>query len=242
MGRDLAGNQTSSVTDEITNILGSEILGGLFPPGATLLGEEEVCVRFGASRSAAREAVKILSAKGLLLTRPRRGSRIRPMKDWNFLDPSVLGWLRESATPRHFIIELLEVRLAFECEAAALAASRNDTNEIAAIREAFEAMRAASTGQGDPVSSDAAFHEAVLAATGNRFFLPLSALIHTALQYSVPTTNALFGHPVGDLHAHGKVLRAIEAGDAATARQAMHEMLSEVLARVRSAVELTGAS
>jgi len=238
----MAGDQTSSVTDEITDSLGREILGGLFPPGSTLLGEEEICARFGASRSAAREAVKILWAKGLLVTRPRRGSRIRPLKDWNFLDPSVLGWLRESATPRHFIAELLEVRLAFECEAAALAASRNDTDEIAAIREAFEAMRAASLGQGDPVLSDAAFHEAVLAATGNRFFLPLTALIHTALQYSVPTTNALFGHPVGDLDAHGKVLKAIEAGDTASARKAMHEMLSEVLARVRTAVELTGAA
>ncbi|WP_292634417.1 FadR/GntR family transcriptional regulator [Mesorhizobium sp.] len=129
----------------------------------------------------------------------------------------------------------------FECEAAAIAASRNNPDEIAAIREAFEAMRAASSGQGDPVLSDAAFHEAVLAATGNRFFLPLSALIHTALQYSVPTTNALFGHPVGDLDAHGKVLKAIESGDSTRARKAMHDMLSEVLARVRTAAELTGA-
>ncbi|TIV26007.1 MAG: FadR family transcriptional regulator [Mesorhizobium sp.] len=185
----MAGNQTASVTDEITNSLGREILRGLFPPGSTLIGEEEICARFGASRSAAREAVKILWAKGLLVTRP----------------------------------------------------SRNNPDEIAAIREAFEAMRAASSGQGDPVLSDAAFHEAVLAATGNRFFLPLSALIHTALQYSVPTTNALFGHPVGDLDAHGKVLKAIESGNSARARQAMHDMLSEVLARVRTAVELTGA-
>ncbi|MBZ9814905.1 GntR family transcriptional regulator [Mesorhizobium sp. CA7] len=70
----MAGNQTSSVTDDIPNSLGREILGGLFSSGATLLGEEEICARFGASRRAAREAVKILSAKGLPLTRPRRGS------------------------------------------------------------------------------------------------------------------------------------------------------------------------
>jgi DNA-binding FadR family transcriptional regulator len=231
-------NRNSSVTDDITNILGREILGGVFPPGATLLGEEEICARFSASRSAAREAVKILAAKGLLQTRPRRGSRIRPVKDWNFLDPSVLAWLRESTKPRHFIIELLEVRLAFECEAAALAATRANVSDISEIRDAFDAMNAASHGSGDPVSSDAAFHEAILTATGNRFFLPLSALIHTALQFSVPTTNALFGHTVGDLDAHGKVLKAIEAGDAEKARAAMRDMLSEVLARVRTAVEL----
>jgi DNA-binding FadR family transcriptional regulator len=238
----MAGHQNSTVTEEITNILGREILGGLFPPGATLLGEEEICARFGASRSAAREAAKILAAKGLLQTRPRRGSRIRPVKDWNFFDPSVLAWLRESAKPRLFITELLEMRLAFECEAAALAATRGVVKEIGAIRLAFEAMEAASQGSGDPISSDAAFHEAILAATGNRFFLPLSAVIHTALQFSVPTTNALFGHTVGDLAAHGRVLRAIESGDAESARTAMRDMLSEVLTRVRTAVELMGAA
>jgi DNA-binding FadR family transcriptional regulator len=234
----MASHQNSTVTEEITNILGREILGGLFPPGATLLGEEEICTRFGASRSAAREAAKILAAKGLLQTRPRRGSRIRPIKDWNFFDPAVLAWLGESAKPRLFITELLEMRLAFECEAAALAAGRGIAKEISAIRAAFEAMKDASQGSGDPISSDAAFHEAILAATGNRFFLPLSALIRTALQFSVPTTNALFGHTVGDLDAHGRVLEAIESGDAESARIAMRDMLSEVLARVRTAVEL----
>ncbi|HEY4925386.1 MAG TPA: FCD domain-containing protein [Roseiarcus sp.] len=134
------------------------------------------------------------------------------------------------------------MRLAFECEAAALAATRGVVKEIGAIRLAFEAMEAASQGGGDPISSDAAFHEAILAATGNRFFLPLSAVIHTALQFSVPTTNALFGHTVGDLAAHGRVLRAIESGDAESARIAMRDMLSEVLTRVRTAVELMGAA
>ena len=234
----MASHQHSTVTEEITNILGREILGGLFPPGATLLGEEEICARFGASRSAAREAAKILAAKGLLQTRPRRGSRITPIKDWNFFDPSVLAWLRESAKPRHFLIELLEMRLAFECEAAALAADRGVAKDISAIHDAFAAMKAASQGRGDPISSDAAFHEAILAATGNRFFLPLSALIRTALQFSIPFTNALFGHTVGDLHAHGRVLEAIEGGDAESARIAMRDMLSEVLTRVRTAVDL----
>lgn len=134
------------------------------------------------------------------------------------------------------------MRLAFECEAAALAASRGLVKEISVIRLVFEAMETASQGSGDPISSDAAFHEAILPATGNRFFLPLSALIRTALQFSVPTANALFGHTVGDLAAHGRVLKAIERGDAESARIAMRDMLSEVLVRVRTAVELMGGA
>ena len=234
----MAGHENPTLTDEIANILGREIVGGMYPPGGTIPGEEEVCVRFTASRSAAREAVKILAAKGLLQTRPRRGSRVRATKDWNFLDPAVLSWLRETASPREVIIELFEMRLAFECEAAALAAERGTEDDLAAIRTAFERMQEASHGGEDPVISDAAFHESILAATGNRLFQPLSALIHTALQFSVPTTNALFGHSVGDLKAHEKVLRAIAARKPDRARAAMREMLSDVLERVRSTASL----
>ena len=234
----MAGHDNPTLTDEIANILGREIVGGLYPPGGTIPGEEDVCVRFTASRSAAREAVKILAAKGLLQTRPRRGSRVRATKDWNFLDPAVLSWLRETATPRQMIIELFEMRLAFECEAAALAAERGTEEDLSAIGAAFERMQGAAHGGEDPVISDAAFHEAILAATRNRLFQPLSALIRTALQFSVPTTNALFGHSVGDLKAHDKVLRAIKARKPDRARAAMREMLSDVLERVRSAATL----
>ena len=234
----MTGHENSTVTGEIANVLGREVVGGTYPPGSSIPGEEDVCARFTASRSAAREAVKILAAKGLLQTRPRRGSRVRPTKDWNFLDPAVLDWLRETAAPRQIIIELFEMRLAFECEAAALAAERRSDEDLAAVRAAFENMQRASLGGEDPVTSDAAFHESILAATHNRMFQPLSALIHTALQFSVPTTNALFGHTVGDLNAHKKVLVAIEAQKPDRARAAMRKMLGDVLERVRSAANL----
>jgi DNA-binding FadR family transcriptional regulator len=226
---------SSSVTEEITNALGKDILGGRYPPGATVPGEEELCETFGAGRSAVREAVKILSAKGLVHTRPRRGTRVRGMRDWNFFDPDVLSWLRETAPARDVIVELFEMRMAFEGEAAALAATRGEPKEIDEIRRAFQAMQAAAGGAADPVTPDAAFHEAILTATGNRLFLPLSALIRTALRFSVPTTNALFGHTVGDLEAHEKVLTAIEARQPDEAREHMRRMLSEVLRKVQGA-------
>jgi DNA-binding FadR family transcriptional regulator len=227
--------ETSTVTSEIADALGREIVGGAYRPGSAIPGEDEVCARFVAGRSAAREAVKILAAKGLLQTWPRRGSRVREMKNWNFLDPAVLSWLRETAPPRDVIIELFEMRLAFECEAAALAAERGTPAAVAEIRSAFEHMQRAANGSSDPIAPDAAFHEAILAATRNRLFQPLSALVHTALQFSVPTTNALFGHSVGDLAAHQRVLVAIEAKKPQRARAAMRAMLEDVLERVKAA-------
>src|SRR5258708_36377722 len=126
--------------EEIMNLVCWEYIGGRLPHGARFLGEEEIGGRLGASRSAAREAVKILAAKGLLQTRPRRGSRIRPIKDWNFFDPAVLAWLGERAKPRLFFTGLLEMRLAFEGEAAALAAGRTIFQEHSGTRAAFGAM------------------------------------------------------------------------------------------------------
>ena len=70
-------------------------------------------------------------------------------------------------------------------------------------------MRELAAGRYDPVEADCRFHEAIIAATSNRFYQPLGALVRTALSLTAPITNAIFGHPVGDLEAHGEVLSAI---------------------------------
>ncbi|VTP68771.1 Pyruvate dehydrogenase complex repressor [Serratia rubidaea] len=67
--------------------LGQQILAGEFKAGSILPGEMELGETFGVSRTAVREAVKILAAKGMLLPRPRIGTRVMPQNHWNFLEP-----------------------------------------------------------------------------------------------------------------------------------------------------------
>ena len=71
---------------------GSEIVGGVYPPGSLLPNAADMCARFSVSRTALREAYSMLSAKALIVARPKIGTRVRPKSDWNLLDPEVLAW------------------------------------------------------------------------------------------------------------------------------------------------------
>jgi DNA-binding FadR family transcriptional regulator len=123
----------------------------------------------------------MLTAKGLVGSRPRRGTDVRPVSDWNLLDSDVLRWLRESPPDCRIVTELLELRLGFEPEAAALAARRADATQLARIGEAYCFMRESAAGNYDPVEADCCLHETIISATNSRFYQPLGALVRTAL-------------------------------------------------------------
>ncbi len=102
-------------------------------------------------------------------------------------------------------------------------------------------MRESAAGRYDPVEADCRFHVAIIAATSNRFYQPLGALVRTALSLTAPITNAIFGHPVGDLEAHGDLL-AIEKKDEQRAFDLMRRMLSNVAKKVAEAKTLPPVS
>jgi DNA-binding FadR family transcriptional regulator len=233
---------SGNITVELVNRLGREIVAGRFGVSDIFPNEGALSSELEISRTVVREAIKMLTAKGLVGSRPRRGTEVRPVSDWNLLDSDVLRWLRESPPDRNIVIELLELRLGFEPEAAALAARRADPAQIARIEEAYGFMQESAAGRYDPVEADCRFHEAIIAATSNRFYQPLGALVRTALSLTAPITNAIFGHPVGDLDAHGEVLLAIEKGDEPSAFDLMHRMLSDVAKHVAEAKTLPPVS
>ena len=226
---------SGSITMDVVNLIGREIVSGRVPQGTNIPNEAEISARFDVGRSAVREAVKMLAAKGLVQSRPKRGTQVLPAKGWNFFDRDVLLWLRDSSPELGIILELLELRLGVEPKAANLAAQRASAEQLRAISAAYACMCAAAEGHADPVQSDVSFHEAIVTATSNRFFQPFGILIRTALSVTAPTTNAIFGHSVGDLEAHGRVLAAIESRDAEAAAAHMEHMLAEVFNAVSKA-------
>ncbi len=196
--------------------------------------EAELAVQHSVSRSVTREAVKMLTAKGLLTARPRKGTTVQPSACWNLFDTDVLRWLLE----RKFSLELLrqfsELRIAIEPEAAALAAREGATGAVAEIRAGYERMEAAEATGEDNLEADIAFHIAVLNASANPFYMQFRDVVATALRTSIRFTNRFKGR-TASLPAHHSVLAAIEAGDVAAARSAMAAIIAEVMAMIEDA-------
>lgn len=196
--------------------------------------EAEIAKAHGVSRSVTREAVKMLTAKGLVSARPRHGTVVEAPSSWNLLDPDVLRWTLE----RKFSIDLLrhfnELRIAIEPEAAALAARHEDPDDLQRINDALRRMKMAEVGDGDPMEADIHFHVAILRASKNPFYLQFRSMVATALQTSIRFTNRIKGHSA-NVADHAAVAEAIERRDADAARAAMASIIGEVLQLIEDA-------
>jgi DNA-binding FadR family transcriptional regulator len=218
-----------NLTYRVANSLGAAVVTGVYSADNPIPIEAELCRRYEASRSVVREAVKMLTAKGLLGSRPRLGTWAQPEGNWNLLDPDVLGWLLERKYSAALLIEFTELRLAVEPGAAALAARVAGAEEKTAIRNAIERMQAADRGDDDPLDSDIAFHVAVLRASRNRFYAQLTGFAATALRFSIRTTNRYKGVQLASVADHKKVADAIIGGRPVAAGEAMLELIQEAL-------------
>ena len=198
-----------NLTHSIVQELGMLIVGGGYPLDEKFPIEAELCGKYGASRSVLREAVKMLSAKGLVSSRPRFGTWVEPETNWNILDPDVLRWLLERKPDLELFEEFTEMRLAVEPLAASLAAERGSEGDLLLIRSSLERMQAAEKGYDDPLESDIAFHLAILTASRNRLFIQLHELVSTALHFSIRLTNRFKGVKIASVADHELVACAI---------------------------------
>jgi DNA-binding FadR family transcriptional regulator len=215
-----------NLTYGIAEDLGISIVTGNFSDGQPFPVEAELCKIYGVSRSILREAVKMLTAKGLLDSRPRQGTTVQAESRWNLLDPDVLRWMLERKFSFSLLTEFTQVRLAIEPKAAAMAAIAASPSEKARVRDAVQAMIEAERLEEDPLEPDIAFHLAVLRASGNKFFMQLGELIDTALRFSIRMTNRQTG--VRSVSEHKVVCDAIVAGNAKRAENAMKELIEAV--------------
>ena len=219
----------SNLTFRVMEDLGVAIVTGHYSEDNPFPIEASLCEQFGVSRSVLREAVKMLTAKGLLSARPRHGTWVQPERDWNFLDPDVLRWLLERKLSFSLLAEFTQMRMAVEPYAAAMAAQVANRSDVAKIMTAINRMVAAESGEDDPLTSDIAFHVAVMRASGNRFYAQLCDMIDTAARFSIRATNFFKGVNQASAADHKKVADAIVLGDADAARTHMEFLMQEAL-------------
>jgi DNA-binding FadR family transcriptional regulator len=206
--------------------IGSRILGGDFGPGVLLPNEAEWCKRLHMSRSAVREAIKMLMAKGLVNSRPKVGTRVQPRERWNLLDRDVLAWYATTPAREKLLTSVQEMRRIFEPEAAALAAVHHDPAQMRAITEACRDMGTATTLE-NRIAADVRFHLGILTAAGNEFLVPFGFLIESALANVFDYVTRQIGHLKHAQSLHEDIEAAIRKRRPEAARRAVRRLLAD---------------
>ncbi len=228
--------QPSKLFEQITVQIEQQILSGELQSGDRLPAERELAEQFHASRTAVREAMKILSQKGLLQMRPGRGTIVINGTSQALRDS--LGLMFRVGQPDGGR-ELVEVRGILEPGIAALAAARATHQDIALLREAVEIMDGHLHDADAFISADNLFHQVLAGATQNVLVLTLMDPIMELLSEQRKQIFSVEGGPMrGQVH-HKQILEAVVHHDSEAAQQAMSAHLEQVRVDVSAAQEVS---
>ncbi|WP_422033799.1 FadR/GntR family transcriptional regulator [Reyranella sp.] len=223
-----------NLAEQVMVRLSGDIRGGRLAPGTRLPTEQMLTTELGVSRTVVREAVAALRADGLIVTRRGSGAYVA--------DPSA-GPFRivpPQATSLSDILNVMELRLAIEVQAAGLAAERADRKQLGSIRAAWRAIDAALKRGEGAVVEDFSFHRAIAEATGNDQFPGFLAYLgsHVIPRQSVrldvdtPAERRLYLERIQAEHT--RIVTAIVDREPGEARRAMRDHLTRSLDRYRT--------
>jgi len=209
---------------QTVDALGTRIIQGRYAPG-TYLQPDEIERELGISKTVLREAMRVLAAKGLVDSKQRRGTVVRPRSSWQLLDADLLRWQGNNADAE-FLDNLAEVRSLIEPAGARLAAQRRTGDDLAALSAALIAMAAADTDTAALIEADLAFHEALLNAAHNELLSRMEVIIGAGLRARDQLVHSRRMWP-DSLPVHRAVFEAIQAGDADASYAAMEALLEQ---------------
>jgi len=239
IGRNDRTYSRRSLHGQVAHQLGFDIIRGVWKPGQLLPREEKLGSDLHVSRTALREAIKILAAKGLVEPRPKIGTRVCPRRNWNMLDPDVIAWRSDAGPVDRFVRDMLDLRHILEPQAAALAASRATPETLAPLKRAYADMAAAGDNIEASAEPDVRFHLSILAATDNEILESLGEVIATSLETTIKLSSSHPGAFRLALPQHKDVLDAIEGRDSEGAERAMRNLLVDAADNVRAVLNVS---
>ncbi len=217
--------QTERLYELIVEQIENRVLTGALKAGDRLPPERELAEQFAVSRTAIREAVKILHEKGLIEVRPGRGTYVTSVTP---------GGMKQSLDrlikygPPDGSANLVEVREILEPEITALAASRMTDQYIFAMRDAVATMDSAYEDVNLYIEADLDFHLSLAEATQNPIIPALmDTIIDLLREQRKRIALADGGLQRGQMH-HKKILEAVTRRDPKAARTAMRDHLQQV--------------
>lgn len=216
---------SSRLYEQIVTQIEERILGGEIECGDKLPSELELAEQFGVSRTAVREAIKALRAKGLVEVQPGRGTFVTDGAS-TVLRTSLGQVLRISNKGR--LDNLIEIREMLEPKIAALAAERADEVDIDAMRAAIAAMDVSIEDAEAFIEADLAFHLALAHATKNALVpLLIDPVVDMLQEQRIRIFQEDKGSERGQYH-HKRILECIVNHDAKAAQDAMTAHLEQV--------------
>ena len=227
-----------NLTHTLVDALSERIYSCAFRPGDKLPSEAMIMAEYGVSRTVVREAISNLQAAGLIETRHGIGSFVRAVSTrFEFqVDTASILTVRD-------VLDMLDLRISLESEAAALAAARRTENQIEEMRRALNSFRANADSLEKTVQPDFQFHLQIAYATGNRYFADIMAHLGTN---TIPRTR-VNEHQSSESQTeylsmvnreHENIFEAILQRDPEGARTAMRAHLVSSRERLRRAHDL----
>lgn len=227
VSRRAAGSRGRGLHGQLVQQLGQMIVSGDLGADRPLV-PEEIGQRFEVSRTVVRESLRVLEAKGLVSARPNVGTRVRPVSDWNLLDPDIIEWRAFGPQRDDQRRELSELRWTIEPLAARLAAGHGREDLQQRLGDMVEIM-GHSLSQGDVITcsrADAEFHSLLIQAAGNRMLEHLSGIVGSALQVSGGPITGCDRPSEAALTHHARIVDALANADGTAAETAMRQLLT----------------
>lgn len=203
--------------------IGRDIVNGKYAVGQILPFEEEFVEKLDVGRGVIREALRVLAAKGLVETRPKRGTQVLPSSNWQLLDPEILFWRIGQDFDPKFLRDLTDLRSMIEPAACVLAAERASDPELQLIAALTRELDYAKENDLAFIEADMQFHRTILQATHNDILVQIGSAIESALRLSRDVTVGI-GHG-RRIAEHEKVSEAVCTRNASRARRAMAELI-----------------
>ena len=216
-------SKNSMLLQAVINELGQKIIRGKLEAGEKLPIEPELAASMKVGRNILREAIKILSDKGLLSTGPRRGTIVQSRTEWNLLDSDVLNWMiTASDSSSKFLADLNELRLLLEPSVVELATRRASEEQRLKIQQTMDKMEGTSGIPDKGIEAVIAFHSAIYEATNNEILYKLKFVTSTLIKANF---KLLKGETPTNLTIHRKLSDAIVSKKGTEAHKAMKELL-----------------
>ena len=210
----------AQIADQVATLIAT----GEYQPGDQLPSERELAERLGVSRPTVREAMIALEVRGLIEIRVGVGIFVRAQQ---------LPGTEQVHAPRHTALEVIEARLLFEPQVAALAAERRSAADLRTLRGHLRQLQLAYDQGHWSNRADRAIHETIARTSGNQV---LADLVQALFKDSDEAVALKFDEHLSQMPQvrassfddHRQIVEALARRDPDAARQTMHDHLASV--------------